>query len=136
MKKVSNFFLISMTILLLISVAFSVVACATPADVASRNLSKEADNFQVTRRITFINGITNESLLVIEGLCSLGNNDAPGSLSVTCKTGENEYKKHYLGLSDNVTYISEQIDSTYASRFHYKVLFNPSTIIPDIELVQ
>lgn len=122
-------------LLALISIVFA-SGCATPADVASRNLSTAADNFQVTRRITFINGITNESLLVIEGLCSLGNADAAGSLSVTCKTGENEYKKHYLGLSDNVTYISEQIDSAYASQYHYKVLFNPSTIIPDIDLVQ
>ena len=121
---------------LAIAILLAGTACDTPADVASRNLSTAADNFQVSRRITFINGITNESLLVIEGLCSLGNNDAPGSLSVTCKTGENEYKKHYLGLSDNVTYISEQIDSEYASRFHYKLLFNPSTIIPDIDLVQ
>ena len=119
-------------LLLLVGVLF-LTGCAE-ADVASSNISKAADQFEVNRRIVFYNGITNEYILVIEGLCSLGNYDAEGELSVTCKTGPNEYKKHFLGLSDNVTYVAEQIDSIEASGYQYRVIFRPTTIIPDIEV--
>ena len=104
------------------------------ADVASRNLSTAADRFEVSRRIVFYNGITGEYILVIEGLCSLGNNDYEGELSVTCKVGADEYKKHFLGLSDNVTYFAEQIEPVGVSVYHYRVVFRPKTIIPDIEI--
>lgn len=106
----------------------------TDADVASRNLSQAADSFEVVRRIVFYNGITGEYILTIEGLCSLGNNDSAGSLSVTCKTGVNSYKTHYLGLSDNVTYFAEQLEPSQADIYHYRVIFKPTTIIPDIDL--
>jgi hypothetical protein len=104
------------------------------ADVASSNLSKEADMFKITRRIVFYNGITSDYILVIEGKCSLGNYDENGELSVTCKTGDGMFKKHFLGLSDNVTYFAEQIEPADVSTYHYKVIFKPSVIIPDIEL--
>ena len=110
------------------------LAGCTAADTASSNLSKAADSFEITRRIVFYNGITGDYILVIEGLCSLGNYDDPGELSVTCKTGADEYKKHYLGLSDNVTYFAEQIKSSQTSAYHYRVIFRPSNIIPDIDL--
>lgn len=110
------------------------IAGCTDADVASQNISKDADMFRINRRIVFYNGINGEYILVIEGFCSLGNFDAAGELSVTCKTGEDSYKKHYLGLSDNVTYFSEQVDSVGVSANHYKVIFKPSAIIPDIDL--
>lgn len=108
--------------------------CATAADTASYNLSKAADSFEVNRRIVFYNGITNDYILVVEGLCSLGNNDSPGELTVTCQTGAGTYKKHFLGLSDNVTYFAEQIEPVQANKYHYRVIFRPSTIIPDIDL--
>ena len=103
-------------------------------DVASYNLSKNADNFKVERRIVFYNGITGDYMLSIEGRCSLGNSDPAKQLSVTCKTGEDAYKKHFLGLSDNVTYFVEQIESKDVSVYNYKVVFKPSVIIPDIDL--
>jgi len=120
-------------VFVMIVIALLVVGCRD-ADVASHNLSVAADNFEVTRRIVFYNGITGEYILTIEGLCSLGNYDTAGSLSVTCKTGVNTFKKHYLGLSDNVTYFAEQIDSVPADIYFYRVMFKPSVIIPDIEL--
>jgi hypothetical protein len=111
------------------------VACTTnDADVASENLSKAADQFEVLRRITFYNGITGEYILTIEGYCSLGNNDPPRELSVTCKLGEGQFKKHFLGLSDNVTYFAEQLESENVSTSHYRVVFKPSVIIPDIDI--
>ena len=106
----------------------------TDADVASQNLSKAADMFQINRRIVFYNGITSEYILTIEGFCSLGNYDSQSQVTVTCKTGDDNYKKHFLGLSDNVTYFAEQIDSENVSKDRYKVIFKPKSIIPDIDI--
>lgn len=105
------------------------------ADVVSHNLSQEADKFNVLRRVVFYNGITDQYMLTIEGYCSLGNDRTADEISVTCKTGvDDEYKKHFLGLSDNVTYFIEQLDGENVSPDHYKVVFKPSTILPDIEI--
>lgn len=109
-------------------------ACERPADIASRNLSYAADRFEVTRRIVFFNGITDKYLMSIEGLCSIGNYDKSRELSVTCKTGANDYKKHFLGLSDNVSFFAEQIEDVKVSTYHYKVVFRPQTIVPDVNL--
>lgn len=107
--------------------------CESDADVASRNVSKAADNFEVMRRIVFFNGITDTYLLSIEGYCSLGNDDPNYRLSVTCKAG-GTYKKHFLGLSDNVSYFVEQMQGANVSADHYRVVFKPSVIIPDIDV--
>lgn len=115
-----------------LAVGASLAAC-NDADIASRNLSKAADMFEINRRVVFYNGITGEYILSIEGLCSLGNNDTKGRLSVTCKTGPSSYKKHFLGLSDNVTFFAEQIEGAKVSAYHYRVIFKPQTIIPDID---
>lgn len=109
------------------------VGCSD-ADVASRNLSTAADKFEIERRIVFYNGITDNYILVIEGRCSLGNFDAVDELTVTCKVGSNEFKKHFLGLSDNVTFFAEQIESAPASEYRYRVILKPETIIPDFEV--
>ena len=115
------------------SALFALLAgCERPADVASRNLSYAADRFEVTRRIVFFNGITDKYLMLIEGLCSLGNSDKARELSVTCKVGPDSYKKHFLGLSDNVSYFAEQMDDKKVSTFHYRVVFRPETILPSI----
>ena len=119
---------------LLAASALLVLAGCSEADIASSNLSKSADMFEITRRIVFYNGITADYILVIEGLCSLGNYDSAGTLSVTCKTGPSAYKKHFLGLSDNVTFFSEQIEGARVSTYHYRVIFKPAAIIPDIDV--
>lgn len=122
------------TALLSLVLAASVAGCSRDADVASRNLSNAADMFEINRRIVFYNGITGDYMLTVEGLCSLGNKDAARQLSITCKTGAAEYKKHFLGLSDNVTYFVEQIQASNVSVYHYKVVFKPQSIVPDIDV--
>ena len=104
------------------------------ADTVSHNISKEADYFNVYRRIVFYNGITNEYMMSIEWRCSLGNDNTDKQISVTCKVAEGQYKKHFLWLSDNVTYFIEQMDSKNVSKNHYKVVFKPSVITPDIDI--
>ena len=108
--------------------------CTSDADVASRNLSKAADMFEVNRRVVFYNGINGEYMLSVEGLCSLGNQDKNGELSITCKVGPGQYKKHFLGLSDNVTYFVEQLEPQKVGVYNYVVIFKPSTIIPDVRI--
>jgi len=74
-------------------------------------------------------------MLSIEGRCSLWNYDSTGQLTVTCKIWNNEYKKHFLWLSDNVTYFVEQLEPKDVSVYHYRVIFKPQSIIPDIDFV-
>lgn len=103
------------------------------ADIASQNLSKAADMFEINRRVVFYNGITGEYMLTVEGLCSLGNHDKSREVTITCKVGDGAYKKHFLGLSDNVTFFVEQLEPSKQSAYHYRVVFKPQTIIPDID---
>lgn len=110
----------------------ALAACSNDAQVASYNLSQAADNFKINRRIVFYNGIADAYMLTIEGLCSQEPKDK--KLEVTCKVGEGTYKKHFLGLSDNVTYFSEQLEPAQVGVYHYRVTFKPSTILPSIEL--
>lgn len=120
-----------MTVLL--GIALLLTAC-TDADIASSNISKAADNFEIPRRIVFYNGITDKYMLTVEGRCSLGNADnRDQQLTVTCKVGEDQYKKHFLGLSDNVTYFAEQLEPVDVSVYHYRVTFKPQAILPDID---
>ena len=118
--------------------AILLVGCSDDADKASYNLSKAADNFEVARRVIFYNGINGEYLLEIEGRCSIehdtiGQNSRHDQLEVTCKLGHERFVKHFLGLSDNVTYFAEQIKTINVSTYHYRVTFKPQVIIPDID---
>lgn len=117
--------------LLILTVIAALFGC-TDAQVASNNLSKASDMFEIDRRIVFYNGINGEYMLTIEGKCSI--EPTSTKLAVTCKTGHEQFKKHYLGLSDNVTYFAEQLTTANVSTFHYKVIFKPEAIIPDIDL--
>lgn len=104
------------------------------SDVVSYNLSNAADNFQVVRKITFYNGITGRDILVVQGRCSLGNDDPAGQLSVICKTGPNSYIKDFLGLSDNVTYLAEQLDGADVSSTRYTVTWIPQAVVPNVQV--
>lgn len=134
MRKTRIWLIAAIAAVLLASV--SVSACgSSDADVASKNLSKAAEQFEVERRIVFYNGITDKYMLTIEGLCSIETNE--GKLEVTCKMPDNggpaEFKKSYLGLSDNVTYIVEQMEAQAVSTSHYRVIFKPEVLIPDFD---
>jgi hypothetical protein len=113
--------------------AVSVLAGCVDSDanVVSENISKDSEQFKIERRIVFYNGITDKYMLTIEGRCSIEPGDR--KLEVTCKTGPDTYKKHYLGLSDNVTYMVEQLDSAKVSPDHYTVIFKPETLVPSIQ---
>ena len=112
-------------------------ACSSDADTASYNIGEAAEAFEVQRRIVFINGITDKYLFTVEGRCSVETTDSAlgGSIEVTCKIGPDEFKKHFLGLADNVTYVVEQQDAIDVSEFHHRVIFKPESIVPEIDVV-
>lgn len=126
MKKVS--------VLILSGLMLLALAGCNKADTISHNIGQEADQFNVLRRIVLVNGITDKYFLSVEGYCSLGNDRNSVELNFTCQTGPNEYKKHFLGLSDNATYFVEQLEGINVDPYHYKVIIRPASLIPDIEI--
>jgi len=121
--------------LLILTVAagllLGLTGCQTDAKVASQNLSTKAEMFELDRRVVFYNGISGEYILNIEGRCSIS--DSSRQLEVTCKTGPSSFKKHFLGLSDNVTYFAEQLKESQVSVYHYRVIFKPQSILADVD---
>ena len=99
----------------------------TQADRISTNVSKEADNFNVCRRITVINSRTDTVIYELEGVFSLSNG-YNNELEVICKTGENEYKKHFIYLTDTVLYVVEDMSGADVSPYHYEVTFYPQMV--------
>ena len=126
MKKV---FTLVMTTCILLTMTFT--SCED-AKVASQNISKAAHQFEIFRRVVFYNGITDTYILQIEGYCSVV--EEGGRLSVIIKTQSGEFLKHYLGLSDNVTYFAEQMESKKVSTQRYRVIFKPSVVVPNIDV--
>ena len=122
---------ITVGIVMLTGAVLLQTGCQDDADVASYNISKAADNFEVNRRIVFYNGITDTYMLEIEGRCSI--KDEIHQLEVTCKTGPDSYRKHFLGLSHNVAYIAEQLETIDVSVFHSRITFKPQSIVPDVD---
>ena len=121
----------TITTIALAAVLALVVAACDDAEIASYNLSRASDNFEVDRRIVFYNGITGDYMLTVEGRCSI--EDEGNQLEVTCQTGQSDYRKHFLGLSDNVTYFAEQLSPGEVSTYHHRITFKPQVIVPDFD---
>lgn len=109
---------------------FSFAGC-TAADNVNYSLSQAADNFEVVRKITVYNARTDLKVMEMEGYMSLSNNSSR-ELVVTCKTGDNEYKKNYVYLNEYVIYVVEDITGTVTDPYHYKIHFYGE--LPDIDV--
>lgn len=131
MKKL---FLLALALVALAGVA---AGCGeSNADKANENIGKLCERFECQRSILFVNGVTDEVLWEVEGKCSLEQNGAlPRNLEVLCKHGPDDYRKHHLGLSDNVTWISTQQEGLDVSEYRTKITFRPESIVPDLDLV-
>lgn len=113
--------------------ALVVAGCESDADKASVNISKEAEQFKVLRKIVGVNGITDKVEFEVIGRCSY--EATPHQLVLTCKEGPKEFKKHTVGLSDNMFYISTQLESINVSVYRTKIILKPENIVPDLDLV-
>lgn len=121
MKKITDLILIVLVILVLSS--------CTQAERASYNISKEADNFNVTRRLAVINARTDKPVFELIGNFSLSNNST-NELEVTVETGRGVYKKHFVYLNEWTIYVVEDVSGAYVSPYHYEVNFLPEMIVP------
>lgn len=124
MKKIRLLILMIIPVLLL-------TGCDS-ASTVSVNLSKEADEFHVKRRITFINLRSNEYLFQVTGNCSVkgGRAESNREVELVCRIGENKYQKHFLYIADETSYVVEQLEYNDVSRYDYEFVFRPKAIIP------
>ena len=116
-------------LMLVLIILIFIGGCTSAADTASYNISKESDEFRVVRRVVFYNSLTDTYLMEMTGNMSI-DLSRDNVLEVTAKVGPDEYQKHYLGLSDNVTYTVEQIGTSDVSEYKYEMIFKPESIIP------
>ena len=120
------------TILVVMVMAMMIlVGCETQADRVSYNLSQEADNFNVVRQLTVINCITGDTLFQMTGRLSITADTADNQLEVIVEDGK-DYCKHFIGLSDNTTYIVEDLNlgENEVKNYKYTLNFNPKMWLP------
>lgn len=118
-------------IILSVMLGVGMTGCST-ADTVNANLSKDANEFSVYRRITVTNARTDTIMLQAEGYMALSNNSS-NELVVTIKTGDETYYKDYIYLNDWTCYVMEQTEPKGTDKYHYELVFYPERIVPDIE---
>lgn len=121
MKRFISIFLIALTIVTL--------SACSQADRASYNISREADRFNVTRRLVVINARSDKPIFELIGNFSLANNDV-NELEITCEVGQGKYKKHFVYLNEWTIYTVEDVSGAYVSNYHYEVNYLPEMIVP------
>lgn len=104
------------------------------ADVASYNISKEADNFNVYRKVTVLNNQSDMTMLEFEGWCSIEKDNTDNQLEITYRVGENSYYKDFIGLNDRTTYVITQIDGSNVDKYHYEWLYHSDGDLIPIDL--
>lgn len=101
--------------------------CTERAQV-SHNLSQDADNFNVRRRVTVINMRSDKVLLQMEGCLSIKTYTETNELNVIAELPDGEYQKHFIYLNDWTMYTVEQIDSTKTDKYNYEFNFLPQEL--------
>ena len=121
--------------LFIVTVFIAIVAgCAVgcrEADRASYNISREADNFNIVRRVTVIDCINGDVLFQMSGKMSIKADRDDNQLEITV-SDNGKYQKHIIGLSDNVTYVVEDLNlgENEVSAYHYTIIYNPKMWLP------
>ncbi len=118
-----------LALLLSVSTIFAFSGCSEASKV-SHNLSLEADNFNDVRQVTVINCLQGDVLFQMTGKMSITADTSDNQLEVVVEDEKGEYKKHFIGLSDNVTYVVEDITAGDVSKYKYTLNFNPEMWIP------
>ena len=116
-------------ILMCVALNIGVTGCTEAARV-SQNVSQEADNFNVIRRLTVLNARTDTPMFELIGAFSITVDSTDNQLEVVCETGEGEYKKHFIGLNEYTMYVVEDIGGAEVDKYHYEVNFLPEMIQP------
>lgn len=105
--------------------------CETEAQRVSYNLSQEADNFNIVRQLTVINCIEGDVLFQMTGKMSITADTSDNQLEIIVED-DGTYVKHFVGLSDNVTYVVEDLNlgDNAVAKYKYTLNFNPNMWIP------
>lgn len=117
-------------ILILFVMIISLTACSTEADKVSYNLSKEADNFNITRRLIVVNLRDNSVILQAVGKISIHKDNTDNQLEITVEVSPGVYEKNFVGLNEWVCYTVEQCDPAVVSKYGYELEWMPESIIP------
>jgi negative regulator of genetic competence, sporulation and motility len=125
-KRLST--LLAIGIVLSSAILFS--GCEDESIRVNENITKQAQNFNVYRRVTVINCIKGDTLFTMEGLLNIQVDSKDKQLEIIVETDKGKYKKHFIGLSDNVTYTVEDISGSQVSKYHYEINYNPKMWIP------
>lgn len=114
-----------MLLLVLLGMCFGLTGCeGTEVNKVSYNISQEADNFNVTRRITVVNVRTDNVLFEMTGTFSLKNN-SNHELEVICEVGDGIYKKHFIYLNEWTSYVIEDVSGADVDKYHYELNILP-----------
>lgn len=119
----------NLTIILLL-ISISLMTGCTQSEIVSSNLSKQADNFNVLRRITVFNVITNDVMYQMTGKFSLTTDTADRKIDLIIENDDGSYSKNFVGLSDNTNYIIEDLDTNYVSKYKFTINYNPKMWVP------
>lgn len=111
--------------------AITLGGCSNDATVAKHNIAKAADNFEVNRRIMFYNAWVGKSIVTVEGLCSI--EYQTNRTYYTCKIGNGRFINNFVGKSELVVAVVEQLDPLPVNVYHYRRTFKPQSAIPDID---
>lgn len=114
-----------------IAALIALTGCESDASKVSKNLSTAADQFDVQRKIVGVNTRTDNYLFFVEGRCSI---ERAGDLIVTCKHGDNDYRKHYVGQATDVAWVATQEKGVDASVYHTRILIKPENLLPEFDL--
>lgn len=117
-------------IALLFLSAVMLTGCDTEANRVNENITQEAENFNVYRRVIVINCIKGDVLFTMEGLMNIKADTADNQLEIIVESAENKYQKHIIGLSDNVAYTVEDISGSQVDKYHYEINYNPKMWLP------
>lgn len=101
-------------------------------EIVMHNISKEADYFNVARRIVVINARTDKAVFELKGYFSISNNEN-SELVVACEVGENAFQVHYVYLNEWTLYVVEQLDPSAVDKYHYEIWYMPEAIVPTIK---
>lgn len=115
--------------LLLILLVVVLSACGREADVVSRNVSREADSFNVVRRVTVINMRSDELTFEVVGRLSI-DKDSGDQLDIIVQTDEGVYKKHMVKMTEWNMYVVEDIGGADVSEYQYQIRYLPEMIVP------
>lgn len=126
MKKF-KFKKVILPVIAIIGVMFALTGCRE-VDRVTYNISQQADNFNVVRRLTVINSRTDKPEFELIGNFSLQVDNVENQLEIICETGKDEYKKHFIGLNEWTMYVVEDIGGAEVDKYHYEVNFLPEMI--------